>query len=311
VIEEPTELSDGGPSACPFVAFEDDRDHRSSKADHRHRCFAAPEPEPRAFPHQESYCLTAGFAGCPVFLDWARQEAAAVKAPVAPARRPGIQDEVAAAVAADEPLTPAFLAARSATTPPAEALPRRTDASATLWSYDNEGKRSKAPAAPTPPSSLGAPAVAMARRGPTHPGWENPPRLESFPRLRSREEHRANQPLLLAAICLAILMVALILFPIVISVNRGAAAASGASLPVSTNAVTTPTPTANAADATMYQYIIRSGDQMWLIADTYHITLENLLAANPQIKDAAIIQAGSVLYIPPIGWRPSPSAGAS
>ncbi|HEX7490584.1 MAG TPA: hypothetical protein VF337_02645, partial [Candidatus Limnocylindrales bacterium] len=73
MIDDPMELSDGGPSACPFVAFEDDRDHRSSRADHRHRCFAAPEPEPRAFPHQETYCLTAGFAGCPIFLDWARQ----------------------------------------------------------------------------------------------------------------------------------------------------------------------------------------------------------------------------------------------
>ena len=311
MIEDPAELSDGGPSACPFVAFEDDRDHRSSKADHRHRCFAAPEPEPRAFPHQETYCLTAGFSGCPIFLDWARQEAAAVKAPSAPARRLGIQDEVAAAVAADEPLAPAFLAARSATTPAVEVPPRRTDAAATLWSYDNEGKRSKAPAAPTPPSSLGAPAVAMARRGPTHPGWENPPRLERFPRLRSREEHRANQPLLLAAIGLAILMVALILFPIVGSGKGGSAAASAPSLPVPTNAVTSATPTMGSSGATFYQYQVGQGDQMWAIAVTYHVTLANLLAANPQVKDPAIIQAGQVLNIPPIGWKASPSAGAS
>jgi nucleoid-associated protein YgaU len=308
VIDEPTELSDGGPSACPFVAFEDDRDHRSSKADHRHRCFAAPEPEPRAFPHQETYCLTAGFAGCPIFLDWARQEAAAVKVPVAPARRPGLQDEVAAAVAADEPLAPAFLAARSSTPPAAEALPRRTDAAATLWSYDSEGKRSKASAAPVPPSSLGAPAVAMARRGPSHPGWENPPRLESFPRLRSREEHRANQPLLIAAICLAILMAALWLFPIVMSVKGPTAVVvNSGTLPVPTGVVASPSPSAGAGGATFYQYTIQSGDQMWAIAVTYHVTLANLQAANPQVKDPAKIQAGQVLNIPPIGWKPAAS----
>src|SRR5664279_1639088 len=80
VTEEPTNSFDGGPSACPFVAFEDDRDHRSDAPDYRHRCFAAPEPEPRAFPHQERYCLGSEFGLCPVFLDWARQEAATVKA---------------------------------------------------------------------------------------------------------------------------------------------------------------------------------------------------------------------------------------
>ncbi|HEX7490977.1 MAG TPA: LysM peptidoglycan-binding domain-containing protein, partial [Candidatus Limnocylindrales bacterium] len=231
----------------------------------------------------------------------------AVKGPVAPAGRLGIQDEVAAAVAADEPLAPAFLASRSATTTPAEGLPRRTDAGATLWSYDGEGRRTKAPSAPTPPSSLGAPAVAMARRGPTHPGWENPPRLESFPRLRSRDEHRANQPLLLAAVGMAILMAALILFPIVINVKGPGSAASQASLPVPTGVVDSPSPSAGAGGATFYAYIVQSGDQMWAIAVTYHITLANLLAANPQVKDPAKIQAGQILYIPPIGWKPAAS----
>jgi len=78
-------------------------------------------------------------------------------------------------------------------------------------------KPSPAPSAPLPPSSLAAPAVAMARRGPRYPGWENPPRLENFPRLRSREDRRANQPLLLAAVGMALVMVTLVLFPILMS----------------------------------------------------------------------------------------------
>jgi hypothetical protein len=33
VIEEPTNPPDGSAIACPFIAFEDDRDHRSSTTD--------------------------------------------------------------------------------------------------------------------------------------------------------------------------------------------------------------------------------------------------------------------------------------
>ena len=68
-------LADGA-SACPFVAFEDDRDERSSVPDHRHRCYAEPQPAPRAIAHQEAYCLSSAFPVCPIFQDWARREAA-------------------------------------------------------------------------------------------------------------------------------------------------------------------------------------------------------------------------------------------
>ena len=67
--------SDGAP-ACPFVAFEDDRDERSDRPDHRHRCYAEVHPAPRAIAHQEAYCLSSAFAVCPTFQDWAHREAA-------------------------------------------------------------------------------------------------------------------------------------------------------------------------------------------------------------------------------------------
>ena len=73
-------------AACPFVAFEDDRDARSTAPDHRHRCFAEPVPAPRAIAHQDAYCLSPAFAVCPAFQDWARREAAAARpAPVSAA----------------------------------------------------------------------------------------------------------------------------------------------------------------------------------------------------------------------------------
>jgi LysM repeat protein len=65
-----------GSSACPFVAFEDDRDERADRPDHRHRCFAETEPAPRALAHQEAYCLSTAFPVCPTFQEWARREAA-------------------------------------------------------------------------------------------------------------------------------------------------------------------------------------------------------------------------------------------
>jgi LysM repeat protein len=65
-----------GPPACPFVAFEDERDERSSSPDHRHRCYAEVQPAPRALAHQEAYCLSSAFPVCPTFQDWARREAA-------------------------------------------------------------------------------------------------------------------------------------------------------------------------------------------------------------------------------------------
>src|SRR5215212_1991513 len=68
-------IVDGAP-ACPFVAFEDDRDERAASPDHRHRCYAEPQPAPRALAHQEAYCLSSAFPVCPTFQDWARREAA-------------------------------------------------------------------------------------------------------------------------------------------------------------------------------------------------------------------------------------------
>ena len=74
-----TEPTRTGALACPFVAFEHDRDARADVPDHRHRCYAEIRPAPRAIAHQEAFCLSPGFAACPTFQDWARREAARAK----------------------------------------------------------------------------------------------------------------------------------------------------------------------------------------------------------------------------------------
>jgi nucleoid-associated protein YgaU len=92
-------LADGAP-ACPFVAFDDDRDARATGPDHRHRCYAEVRPAPRALAHQESYCLSSAFSVCPTFQDWARREAAQARAAAA---------NDAEDVLAGEPATPPSL----------------------------------------------------------------------------------------------------------------------------------------------------------------------------------------------------------
>jgi LysM repeat protein len=96
--------------ACPFVAFEDDRDARADRPDHRHRCFAEAEPAPRALAHQEAYCLSSAFPVCPVFQQWARREAAQARAVEA--------SEAAEAAAATQAVTPADSQAEEWTAPP-------------------------------------------------------------------------------------------------------------------------------------------------------------------------------------------------
>ena len=128
-------IADGSP-ACPFVAFEDDRDERADRPDHRHRCFAEAVPAPRALAHQEAYCLSSAFPVCPTFQEWARREAAHANPAAAGADVDDAADAeagigaagVAAAAAAtrDEPEEPAEdLWSQPAPEPPIEERPRR------------------------------------------------------------------------------------------------------------------------------------------------------------------------------------------
>lgn len=78
-----------GAPACPFVAFEDDREERATSPDHRHRCYAETRPAPRALAHQEAYCLSSAFPVCPTFQDWARREAAQARAMAPGTAAPG------------------------------------------------------------------------------------------------------------------------------------------------------------------------------------------------------------------------------
>ncbi|MGB9662169.1 MAG: LysM peptidoglycan-binding domain-containing protein [Moorellaceae bacterium] len=63
-----------------------------------------------------------------------------------------------------------------------------------------------------------------------------------------------------------------------------------------------------------FHYTVKSGDTMYLIAQQFGISLNELIAANPQIKNPDLIYPGQVLCIPkrmpgpcpPEPWPPVP-----
>src|SRR4051812_12220661 len=109
---------DGAP-ACPFVAFGDDREARSTSPDHRHRCFAESPPAPRALAHQEAYCLSSAFPVCPTFQDWARREAAQARAANDQSAAAGNDQSAAAGNDPSAAAPAAAAAAASSSSPPA------------------------------------------------------------------------------------------------------------------------------------------------------------------------------------------------
>ena len=152
-------------AACPFVAFDDDRDARSTAPDHRHRCFAEAVPAPRAIAHQDAYCLSPAFAVCPAFQDWARREAAAARsapASPAPAARPREED-----TSGPMPLPPAEREPRHAPAGAAQPIPPRKQpprdwAAPPPWAGDTGADDMEPPASAAPGAIPGWMAGAAA-----------------------------------------------------------------------------------------------------------------------------------------------------
>jgi len=174
VSERGLPIADGA-NACPFVAFEDDRDERSTVPDHRHRCYAEVRPAPRALAHQEAYCLSSAFPVCPTFQDWARRESARARAGT-PVEAPPDDEPVEPRV--DAPVVGAGLAAAAAealTPPPDEAPPM---ADGPVAPEDDEYESAETASARETAAAWEANA---AREAGDHEARRNPPRDWSAP----------------------------------------------------------------------------------------------------------------------------------
>jgi nucleoid-associated protein YgaU len=171
-----TEPTPTGALACPFVAFEDDRDARADVPDHRHRCYAEIRPAPRAIAHQEAFCLSPGFAACPTFQDWARREAARAKPTIdrnelAGLARPGRGQEPASRPDPDDQRSDAGYAASAGgfAVPPTARSRSRDWAAPPTWTAGPDGGPDDAEAPPFLAAASGSGAGASAG-GASDPG---------------------------------------------------------------------------------------------------------------------------------------------
>jgi LysM repeat protein len=147
------------------------------------------------------------------------------------------------------------------------------------------------------------------------PAWEQPRRFEAYPNLRTRiglPSFAGVPPVAVAS--LALVAAAMVLFfvgPMLLGIggkDKGSASPS----PIATVAATpTPLPT-EPPGPTATVYTVVKNDTVLKIAAKFGITVEQLLAANPKIKNPDKIKIGDQLVIPvPIATEIQGVEGAS
>jgi hypothetical protein len=159
-------------------------------------------------------------------------------------------------------------------------------------------------------------AAGAARRTPIEPSWERPRRYEAYPTLRTRVGLPIPSRVVLAGG--ALIVAALILFfvpPLLLRQGGGGPgasqvpAASGA-VPPSGSGAASSRPTAKPGP-TAKTYTIRQGDTLSTIARRFKISVDEILAANKNIKNPNRITVGDVIVIPAPGATTVFDAGAS
>jgi LysM repeat protein len=76
----------------------------------------------------------------------------------------------------------------------------------------------------------------------------------------------------------------------------------------------TPTPVATVTPSpspTFTPYVIQPGETLSTIARSHGVTVQAILAANPDITDSRLVKAGLTILIPPPGWAPSSGPSSS
>jgi nucleoid-associated protein YgaU len=225
----------------------------------------------------------------------------------------GTDDELAALVrppAGDGPEAdldagdvPAFLADRPSTTSATSAT--RASSSAP----DGADRAEAGGTSARPRSSVGQARPASrglrrpARIDAAAPAWETPRRFEAYPTLRTRVGMPRVPTIALGAV--AVLAAALLLFLLPSIVAGPSATPTPTPQPsVASEAPVTPEPV-----ATPVTYTIVAGDTISKIAKKFNVTPEDLLAANPQVKNPNKIKVGDQLTIPvPVTAEPSQEA---
>ena len=166
--------------------------------------------------------------------------------------------------------------------------------------------------------------ATLPRRGPTHPDWEKPPTQYDYPHLRGRDSHRTMWPLIAAALAAILVIGVLVIIPALFGHGGNAAVATPSATPAASSSGG-PGPSASACASVACaspndsgapgpsinytNYTVVAGDSAVRIAKANHVTLAQLVAANPQLKAPNYpVLIGQVLKIPQIGpGSPSPT----
>jgi serine/threonine-protein kinase len=141
---------------------------------------------------------------------------------------------------------------------------------------------------------------------PAHSGYSvNAVALEPDPR-SGRPRRRSG--LVVGAAIVAVLLIASVAFAgffLAGASGSGAASVTAGATPTST-ATATPSATESTilAEPTSMQYQVKAGDYLLSIAARFNLTLEQLLAANPQLTTNSVPTVGQIINIP----LPSPGA---
>jgi nucleoid-associated protein YgaU len=140
------------------------------------------------------------------------------------------------------------------------------------------------------------------RNDPAAPSWEQPRRFEAYPTLKSRGGGIPR----VAAYAIVVLLVGIGLFaaPFLLRGLGGGGdqaspspSASGSVIPTSE-----PSPTAVPTPEKVV-YTVKAGDSLSKIAAKYKVTIDQILEANPKIKNPNQIAVGDKIVIP----QPLPS----
>jgi nucleoid-associated protein YgaU len=179
--------------------------------------------------------------------------------------------------------------------------------------FDDDYSAPRPPASAPPPSSGGLaralgwdrrPKAGSGRARPeAQPSWERPRRYEAYPTLKTRVGFGAPSRLLLYAAALLVAAVVLFVVPPLLLRSGGAgnAGASGSSDPSALASGGSARPSAGrsaAPTAKQVTYTIKQGDTLSTIARRFHVSVEDILAANKQIKNPNKITVGDVIVIP-------------
>jgi LysM repeat protein len=135
--------------------------------------------------------------------------------------------------------------------------------------------------------------------GTAGPDWERPRRQDAYPTIKTRVGMPNVPRIAVMAGLVLVLAVALVFLPTILNVGgtNTPAASGGPSAGVGTGPKASVAPTVPPAP-TPAVYTIKKGETLSKIATAHGITMEELLAANPTIKNPDKISEGQQIILP-------------